>query len=481
MPNAEERIFRPELEARVLICDPHKKIASQIPEIQPILRIKAHKKPPEEGIVPFTSGNVEYTFTPSMDVAVNDVLERPAPYYSIVIYCATEARKEGAAGRIADVRKHDFFLPQMVIGGGIKPTAIGHCARGGVHYFAQNIMDAKDQLDKIFMKSKKIPNLTVVKIGGSAFDFDDDIEDMRNLERVCQTLVDIHKDREYWEPKKDGSGFKKKRRVNRMIVTVGAGGHGDVEKRKKAKYFQNRAVQENFPKIMAHALELNLNSLKPLIGDRAALLSTGAFYFIKKHPAAQRIPLIGTAPHYIMARDGIPLQDSDTHTIALAEFFGAERVVLIKRTDGIYDYDPYRGFVLDPATMKCADYDNWLDQQQENKRHEVVTIDEMLSGSLLRIGTGRNGLPDGSAGHLMEDSALIYMRDKCQHVKEVVVVHIAPKEMYCHVEDNHYLHVVTGDDIKVDPAVNHGWREILEKSIKDAFLYGKANSKIVRG
>jgi len=179
----------------------------------------------------------------------------------------------------------------------------------------------------------------------------------------------------------------------------------------------------------------------------------------------------------MLVRDGIPLQDSDTHTIALAEFCQAGRVVLVKRTDGIYDYDPYRGFVLDTKTYRCADWDSWAEAQENNRRHGAVTIDEMLGDGISRIGTGVDGMPDGSLGHLMEDSALRYMRDKCQHVKEIVVVHIAPKEMHYQIGENRYRHVVTGEEVEIDPAV--GWRGVLEKNIRDAFE-GKANSKIVR-
>ena len=85
------------------------------------------------------------------------------------------------------------------------------------------------------------------------------------------------------------------------------------------------------------------------------------FYDINQENSAKNLILMAIVPHHILARDRIPLQDSDTHPIALAEFFGAERVVLVKRTDGIYDFDPYRGFPLGLNVKQVnSDYNNIL-------------------------------------------------------------------------------------------------------------------------
>ena len=119
--------------------------------------------------------------------------------------------------------------------------------------------------------------------------------------------------------------------------------------------------------------------------------------------------------------------------------------------------------------------------------HKVVTIDELLSGKISREGTGIDGNADGSTGHLMEESALIYMRNKCQFVKEILVVHIAPEEMYYKAVDSRvdsawldeYRHVVTGEKIHRGmqrPAIAQA---LLEESIRNAFN-GIAKSKIVR-
>ena len=76
----------------------------------------------------------------------------------------------------------------------------------------------------------------------------------------------------------------------------------------------------------------------------------------------------------------------------------------------------------------------------------------------------------------MEDSALEYM-SRCQNVKEIAVVHIAPEEMHHQIGKNRYRHVVTGKSITLDPEI--GWKGYLEQSIRDAFK-GEACSKIVK-
>ena len=220
-------------------------------------------------------------------------------------------------------------------------------------------------------------------------------------------------------------------------------------------------------------------------------MRTETFYFISRNLTNKQIPLIGTAPHYILARDHIPLQDSDTHTIALAEFYGAKRVILIKRTDGIYDFDPYRGFVFDTATRGCADFNRWHDHQQDNKRHATVTIDKLLKGRITREGSSvHDGTADGSKGHLMEDSALEYLRN-CSHVEELLVVHIAPDEMYFSSgRHDRAIHIITGDELSFNPRA--GYHDIggqsphkqelalLREDIRNAILEGKTQSRIMR-
>ncbi len=473
------------LEARVLICDPYHVI------VQGLVR-NLHKRfgisepPNPESILimskfnSFEHSGVEYTFVDDIKVVPKLVKGSTPPYYSLIVYETEQAKKDGGAGIIADVRKVDFFLPQMVVGRGVTAILAGHCARAGALYFAESSSELAEQVSKIFQRPSRLPKLKVIKIGGSAFDFDRQNKGSYNLQTICQTLSKLH--REY-----DKSGYEKI--ANRIIVTAGAGQFGDIIKDQRSKYLFNPGVVAQYPMAMAEALEANLKSIKPYFGSKASLLTTGAFYYISTSSTSKRIPLIGTAPHYIMVRNKIPLQDSDTHTVALAEFYGAERIILIKRTDGVYNFDPYRGFVPNPADGTCADITRWAMAQEYNKRYSVVSVDELLSGNISRDGTGIDGNADDSTGHLMEESALIYMRDKCEYVKEILIVHIAPEEMFCqerknaknpyiHLYANEKLHIVTEED-GVAGDYKTSWQSRLEKSIENA-LKGIARSKIVK-
>ena len=457
------------LDARVLICDPKRKI---LPDVVDAL----HRRFGGVGLSPspipkdsnrFKVESIEVTVVDNLDEVVGNVRDRTAPYYSLIVYEVGQINTEGSAGKISNVNKHDFFIPQMVFGDGLKPEIAGKSARAGVRYFASDSEGFYGEINHILRNPTKLPNVTVVKVGGSSFDFNRQRPDSYNLGYVCDELIRIHQDR---------SPYKKQRRVNRIIVTAGAGQYGDLVKEWLIKFGHKRIVIDEYPKSMAKALQTNLDQLKTLFGDVSAILTTGSFYYIGKGSTSRRIPLIGTAPHYIMAKYGIPLQDSDTHTIALAEFYGAEIVILIKRTDGIYSYDPMRGFVLNPKTGECADLERWKEAQKDNTRYDSITVDDMLNGHFSREGTGVDGKADGSSGHLIEDSALRFMLSYCKNLNEIVVVHIAPEEMNYQIGENQYKHIVTGEELTL-PAT--GWRGVLEQNIRDAFQ-GRANSKIVK-
>ena len=109
----------------------------------------------------------------------------------------------------------------------------------------------------------------------------------------------------------------------------------------------------------------------------------------------------------------------------------------------------------------------------------MVTVEDMLGSSFSREGTGIDGKADGSRGHLMEDSGLRYMLERCQYVKEILVVHIAPEEMHYPVGGNQYRHIVTGEILNIDP--QRGWKGVLEDNVRVAILKGEAKSRIVRG
>lgn len=448
------------LEARVLVCDPKNEIFSQ-------LSLLLYERFPQR------SGDaVEITRVDQKNNIPITVKSHEAPYYSLVVYAASVANEQGIARVAETVSSYDRFLPQMVFGKDLDLDQVGECTRAGIAYFARSDAVGREELGKMFRQPEEIPGLTIVKVGGSAFDYNRHV-DNGSVRRVCEILARMHA-----EPLVAKQKLKK-----RMIITAGAGQFGDVVKETLWARFAGESIRakQQYPLSMVQAMEANLGLLDSYFpSERALLLDTSQFFHINRHETSRSIPLIATAPHYVMARDGIPLQDSDTHTIALAEFYGAKRVVLIKRTDGIYDFDPYRGFKLNVQTRTCDDMDAWRSAQRErNHLHTHLSAARLLSGSgITREGTSIEGKPDGTRGHLMEDSALRYMVERCRHVQEIVVVHVAPQELYYHKHGNLYKHVVTGERLQVTPE-SGGWERILESSLRDAFE-GKARSKIVR-
>ena len=201
------------------------------------------------------------------------------------------------------------------------------------------------------------------------------------------------------------------------------------------------------------------------------------FYDIDKTSVAKGIPLMTMAPHYVTVGNKIPLQDSDTHTLAVAEFWGAERIVIIKRTDGIYTFDPYRGFVPDKKTGYCSDFDARGKAQAKNELYAAVAAGDMLGNTFSREGTGIDGLADGTKGHLMEDSGLKFMLARCRSVKEILVVHIAPEEMYRPIGEGQFKHITLPNILDSDPRLEA--KGLLEQNLRNAFN-GVANSRIVR-
>ncbi len=399
----------------------------------------------------------------------NAVDVNPVPCYSLIVFGSESINSENEFNlekKIQEIRFNDSLVPHLVYGK-TSPFLLFAVARGGNYrnrtniYAAESPRELVETFNKLFLPSQYIPNLTVVKIGGSTFDWVRD-----NKEKLCPYL-------NYY-----GDVLLRIFQERNMILTVGAGPAGDIAKFNKNKYSDTLLFQKHFPEDMISALEHNLTVLDMLFPkDTISRYEYGyEFYNVTQENSVKEITLMAIAPHHILVRDHIPLQDSDTHTIALAEFFGAERVVLVKRTDGIYNFDPYRGRPFAKDKMNYFDLLKWKITQRSNRRHDIVSVDDMLSGNFSREGTGMDGKADGSQGHLMEDSALEYFK-YCNNVREICVVHIAPEEMHYHAGGNNYRHAITGEKIALG---QDGWKGVLEQRLRDAVKEGKCSSKIVR-
>ncbi len=394
------------------------------------------------------------------------------PGYAAVFY--EEGIIERSGRLIDNITNRAPFLPQVVIRGNKQATqdAISRATSESGAFHAIT----KDALEKIvreqFLRPSLFQNGTVIKIGGSALDYQQELETGGiALETYAGILASIHEE-----------GKKGQRR--RIICTVGAGPRGNIAKKERRDYPHNSYIQDRFPMNMAEALAKNIELMYNLIRVDQTEGETNVrrvrpvnFHELNRGNANKQILLTETAAPYIMIRDEIPLQDSDTQTVALAEFYGIERVILLKRTDGIYKFDPYRGFQGRDRDGSVRGLYDWISIQQDNQRFSEVALHEMIDGTRFsRSGTGLDGKDDGTMGHLMEDSALEYF-SKCRYVREIVIVHIAPDELYVPVPGSKEMlrHIVSGEEI----ARQTDWNKMRLERLKNAFD-GRAYSKIVR-
>jgi len=394
-----------------------------------------------------------------MGQVLREISSRPAPFYSLVVYASHQISNYMGGMKIRDIKNIDPFLPQLIYGTEINMDNLEKSMRRGVRYYAGDIQKLRHTLSEIFYEPEEpLRNLAVVKTGGSAIEFREQHPKSQNLRYVTDELLRV---------KKMPSPYKGKPR-QQIIITVGAGQIGNEVKGHMSTFPE---AQKHLPRLIAEALDMNLRLVHSLMDESSSLfLQSEDFYFVHKDNARKTI-LMPIAPHYILARDQIPLQDSDTSTLAMAELYGTPEtyVIIIKRTDGVYDFDPNLGGFT-------TDYKRWLTHQERNKRHSVVTVDDLLSGKISRRGTDKKGDPDDNYEHLIENSALEYYAN-CRNIKEILVVHIAPEELYLHIRENRYIHVPTGELVTIDP--EKGFKGLLEERVRDAFR-GVALSRIVK-
>ncbi len=396
------------------------------------------------------------------------------PHYALLVWGGQHITYDSGGMKIQDVKTIEPYLPQLVYGPQMPPEVLEKAMRRGVRYFANNQNRLYEHLSHIFWQPDNLlKNLALVKAGGSSFDFDRQNKKAYNLRQALQALASI----------REAKPRTKSAPKQKIILTVGAGQYGDIVKDNRLKYAD---TESDFPLQMEAALQANIHMVNAHMQQIAtelhsprqkihSLLQSEDFYFVT-NDFANKVLLMTIAPHYILARDQIPLADSDTHTAALAHLYGAQRIVVIKRADAIYDFDPMRGFVLDQKTGGCADISAWRKTQTANRRHNIVTLEQMLSGAISREGTGTDGKADNSDGHLFETSALEYVSSS-DRIKEIIIVPIAPEELHVHVGGNTYEHIVTGEQLTLD---QRGWRGVLEQRLHAAFN-GEGLSKIVQG
>lgn len=241
----------------------------------------------------------------------------------------------------------------------------------------------------------------LIKIGGSVQD-----QDLHRNNACLENIIRVTE-----ELQQEG---------HQMIVTVGAGPLGDVIKKRLAKYgADNPSIRADFPLQIKTALEVNIALIQSLYQNNAFVFnpySLSNLNSLTKALRERKIILAGTAPrHLTIGNDEYSttqlLSRSDYQTLKLAEYFQQARIILVKDTPGIFDYDPlFRG---------NNSIEVWAGAQKDNRFYHAVTADEMINGPISRLGNDEEG------DHLFETAALQEMSSRSKRFPSSVPLEVA--------------------------------------------------------
>ena len=227
--------------------------------------------------------------------------------------------------------------------------------------------------------------VAMFKVGGSALDYVAEHQDARPMKELLEY---------FWQLQKEG--------IYQIILTVGGGPIGDAYRKILRPADSNRAVQYN-TEVLEDLASENAEGAAMTVTPRQML---SRYADLERLFNQGRIIIMSEAPRHlgIGRLDGqtVLQSDSDAQTLLLAELFGVKYIGLIKRTDGIYSFDPITGFVANSGSQE-----KWLATQSHNTLFGRVTYAELLKG-LTAAGheISRTGAHDGNPDHLITDAAL---------------------------------------------------------------------------
>src|SRR3989338_6084637 len=107
----------------------------------------------------------------SIEQIVEAIPKNKPVQYGLVIYEGSVLKDK--IGRVSRVHKRDPFMPQMIVPGN-NPMDVDlamQASRAGVLYYGENDEQIEKYLHDIFCASRHFREGVVVKIGGSAFDY----------------------------------------------------------------------------------------------------------------------------------------------------------------------------------------------------------------------------------------------------------------------------------------------------------------------
>jgi len=314
-------------------------------------------------------------------------------------------KREGWDGVLMTLSRTDIDLPVMMTGPDSAKLAVEVTSHGDriPSYITVDgtafVQEVVESIQRNLILSADVGPVKLIKFGGSSLDFDFDNRNSDNLQRAVEFCCN------YIGPEKH------------LIQTVGAGMFGDIQKEWLEHHNVNEWVYENFRSRMRDCLEHNVRNVRDLSLGKAKYVPFRLFGRVTSDFLDEHVAIMPIAPFPIYRKHGINANDSDVQTIATAAFYGAEDLILLKCTDGVYKFDPLLGYKEGIKT--------WKRKQRSNER-----ITEVKAMDLLGEGISRKGAFDGKGDHLLENNAIIYWLERAPNLKNIYVIHIAPEMMF---------------------------------------------------
>lgn len=251
------------------------------------------------------------------------------------------------------------------------------------------------------IKNKK--EIVLFKIGGSSIDY--------TIEQESSKIYDILKI------------FLKLQKKYQIILSIGGGKRADITKMEYKLFKHLPEVKNNILKQFKSDLKNNMEFIRNLLGSENSMCIYDDFS-VKKVLNEDKIILISIMPDKLNKENISPLF-SDAHTILIAEYFGVRKIGILKRTDSVYNFDPYLGFY--------GGNKKWVSCQKDNFPYNVICVDSFFKPNC----PNRIGAFDKEPHHLFDDTGLRLF--KKSNIESISIVHISPYELYIGGK-----HVVTG-------------------------------------
>jgi len=263
---------------------------------------------------------------------------------------------------------------------------------------------------------KHVRSALMIKVGGSMLD----AEFESNQALVSKTI----------------SPIKDLRRDYDLFITLGGGPAWDVRKQWRKRY--GTPIDE-FKEIAELNLRMNAKELVTAFGHCAATCKPEEFNPLSfaSHSGDQIIRVCYWPSANFITNPEQSVQ-SDLQTLlmaeALSQVYSKVDVIFVKRTEGVYAFDPRLSCSKIKAIIsskQCpininARYKQLYTELEKNhdnhnplelNRFPLVTTSDLLTGKISRLGE------DGDDDHLIETSAIKFLHDKQHKINKLGIIH----------------------------------------------------------